>query len=126
MSEKNKFVQEILNRRKSLKPENYEPKYKVGDFINNDKFKVISEILKIVNVRPNVDDKNVEYADKEVPHYIMRDYENYAAKDYFKKYNTALDMKKRKRYKECRRIDATYTIMNPDKVKILFGDRNER
>lgn len=129
MSDKNKFIQAILDRKKEIDPAKYEPEFEIGDVICNDKFKVISKVVNIKLRQADVRDKQgrlLAYNEgPEVPHYILRDYENYAAKEYFKNNNSQLDMKRRKRYKECIRIDGTYTKMDPLKVKILFGERNE-
>lgn len=121
-----KFLQEINNRKSKIDPATYQPDFKIGDIIVNDKFKVISKVhnigMKFADIREPIRGLAVDREKIKTPHYILIDFENKAAEEYFGKSGMHLDKKTRQRWKKCVNIDKTYKLLDPAKALILFGE----
>jgi len=101
------------------------PKFSVGDYIINTKYKVIS---KIVGMRGDFEneDRTVNY---DMCEYIMVDIKNDARDNYIASSGVPMNEttkaltveRKYKRYKPVRAIDAYYTKINPGAAQSLYG-----
>lgn len=112
--------------RQKPKVEAPKPKFEVGDVIINTKFKVISKILEIRGVFDN-EDMSVNY---EVAQYVMCDIKNDARDKFMAERGGVLTpqdsrgmQRDYKRHKYCQAIDATYTKINPDAARIMYGNK---
>lgn len=103
------------------------PKFEVGDYIINSKFKVISKIIEIIGIFDN-EDMTANY---EVAQYVMRDIKNDARDKFMSGIDTANGsgnaaynhtvQRNYKRQKYVRGIDATYHKITPEVVQTLYG-----
>lgn len=117
------FLQAMTKHNKELL-NNYKPKYKVGDVIKNDKFKVISIITGIYKTYQTFRDEkghSIGQSGEKVLHYVLKDLENKAAQQYFGKMGMQLNKEERKRWRPTRGIDHTYHKIDPVKAQLLFG-----
>lgn len=123
---KNKKALEFLDKIKKNNSEllNRGPRFKKGDIIINEKFKVVSIVTNIANTFPIARDCYGSVrgtGPSEVPHYILKDLENKTASEYFSKNNMTLDKNKRRRWKEVKKIDIFYKLVDPVKAQLLYG-----
>lgn len=117
----------FFNQVKSIKigRENTPPKFQIGDYIVNTKYKIVSKILEVRNVFEN-EDRSVNY---EVAEYVLQDVKNEARDKFMSQLMgarlTTQDsrgmQKVPKRYKLAHSIDSTYHKMNPDVARALYG-----
>lgn len=114
----NDFLQAMNENNKELIKKSKEPKFKIGDVIINTKFKVVSIVTNLAKAFPTgvID----SYSEK-VLCYVLKDLENKAAQEFFAKDGRILDKEKRKRYKDVKKIDATYQLVDPMKAQLLYG-----
>ena len=115
-----KFLEAVsINKVKIVAPE---PKFKVGDYIMNTKFKVISKVLDINGVFEN-EDRTVNY---EAAQYVLEDVKNEGRDKFMSErgYLTSQPVKRSyKRYKYTHKIDPTYDKVSPDVVQALYGSK---
>jgi len=121
-------VQEFFNQKfnQKIEPPNTPPKFAIGDYIINTKYKVISKVIDIKDIFEN-EDRTINY---QVAQYILQDVKNEARDKFLLGMGARLTtqdwngaVKPHKRYKFVRAIDATYHKMNPDVAQALYSSR---
>lgn len=125
----NSTLEQFLAAAKQVKVASPAPKFEVGDFIINTKFKVISKIIDIRGIFEN-EDRTYNY---DAAEYVMQDIKNDArdtlmgAVDQANGSGTAAlrhtVQRTYKRYKRVQAIDAYYSKINPDAARIMYGNK---
>jgi len=105
------------------------PKFEVGDYIINSKFRVISKILEIRGIFEN-EDRTYNYDGAE---YIMQDVKNDARDTFMSGVDRSNGSgasalrhtveRKYKRHKFVRAIDAYYNKISPEAVQALYSNK---
>lgn len=122
-------LEQFLAAAKQVKVASAAPKFEVGDFIINTKFKVISKIIDIRGIFEN-EDRTYNY---DAAEYVMQDIKNDTRDGFMSGVdrangsgNAALThtvQRNYKRYKRVQAIDAYYSKINPDAARIMYGNK---